>query len=187
MTAGSAGLAAGQRDGIAVVAGASGQLDFVQGPSNTFALTKFLPPVTVQVRDAFGNPVGANVKVTLAFDQKPANALLAGACARTNANGLATFPGLTVSKAAVGYTLVARSGTGTSLPSAGFTVYKATKFGVVVSGPTQVEAGTAVTVTVTALAGTVADPTYRGTVHFTSTAGAGRPAGRLHVHPGRPA
>jgi hypothetical protein len=171
VTAGAAGLTAGTRDSITVVAGVASQLGFVQGPSNTFALTKIQPPVTVQVQDAFGNAVGANVTVKLAFQEKPANALLGGGTAKTNANGLATFPAVTVSKAAQGYTLVAKAGVGTSAPSAGFTVYKATKFGVVVSGPTQVEAGTVVTVTVTALAGTVADPTYRGTVHFTSTAG----------------
>ena len=171
VTAGSTGLTAGTRDGIVVVAGTAAQLGFVQNPSNTFVATKPQPPVTVQVQDAFGNPVGANVVVKLSLGTNPPNALLAGNSAKTNASGLATFPGLTVSKAAEGYTLVAKAGVGASVPSTAFTVYRATKFGAVVSGPTQVEAGTVVTVTVTALAGTIADPSYRGTVHFTSTAG----------------
>ncbi|HVK14894.1 MAG TPA: hypothetical protein VM597_39515, partial [Gemmataceae bacterium] len=172
VTASATGLTAGSRDGITVTAGAASQIGFVQGPSNSFVTTSLLPPVTVQIRDAFGNAVGANVPVKLSLGANPTNALLSGTAAKTNALGLATFPAVKVSKAGVGYQLVATAGVGTSSPSAAFTIYKATKFGVVVSGPTLVQAGTAVTVTVTALAGTVADPTYRGTVRFTSTAGA---------------
>src|SRR5262249_40135673 len=81
----------------------------------------------------------------------------------------ATFTGVSVSKAGVGYTLVAKAGAAISTPSTPFTIYKATHFSV--SKPTAVQAGTAFTVTVVALdAFNHLDTTYLGTVHFTSTA-----------------
>jgi hypothetical protein len=171
VTVTSAGLADGQFGGVLVKPGAAAQAAFVGQPANTFVATPVKPPVTVRAFDAFGNPVAAGVKVLLSLSNNPTAAGLSGYGALTDATGLATFKALAVGKGGVGYTLVARAGTGVSAPSSTFTVYKATHFGLTLSvGPT-VQAGTAFTVTVTALDGLGhPDPTYVGTVHFTSTA-----------------
>jgi hypothetical protein len=167
----SAGLTDGQSGGVVVKPGVAAQLSFVGGPANTFINTPVKPPVTVRVFDAFDNPVGAGVKVLLGLANNPTLAGLSGKSALTDASGLATFKALTVSKGGVGYTLVARSGTGTSSPSPAFTVYKATHFKLTTSVVSPVVAGTSFTVTVTALDGlNHPDPTYVGTVHFSSTA-----------------
>jgi hypothetical protein len=164
------GVTSGQQGGILVKPGAAAQLAFVQQPTNTFAATAQKPAVTVQVRDAFDNPVAAGVPVMLALSSNPGAALLGGRSALTATGGLATFKALTVSKGGEGYALVAKAGTGTSTPSSPFTIYKATHFGLSVS-ETQFAAGTAIAVTVTALdALNQPDPSYAGTVHFSSTA-----------------
>jgi hypothetical protein len=164
---------------VVVKPGAAARAEIVQGPANTFVASPVKPAITVQVRDAFGNPVAAGVRTTLALANNPTGAALGGVAAYTTAGGIATFKAVTVSKPGAGYTLVARAGTGTSAPSAAFTVYSAVRFGLTVSAGTRVEAGTAFTVTVTALnALKQPDPTYVGTVRFTSTASplAGLPA-----------
>jgi FG-GAP-like repeat len=167
----STGLTSGRRDGIIVLPGAPGQFQIHDGPSNTFRNTKIVPSIRVQVRDAFGNAVGAKVLVKLAFGTNSVGAKLAGTRARTDATGMATFKAVRVNRAAQGFTLVATSGTGTSTASGPFTVYKARKFAVAITGPAEVTAGTVVTITVSALDGKIVDPTYVGTVHFKCTAG----------------
>ncbi|MGL4551118.1 MAG: FG-GAP repeat domain-containing protein, partial [Gemmataceae bacterium] len=165
LTASAAGLADGVQGGIVVRPGAAAGATVVS-TADTFALTAVRPAVTVRVVDAFGNPVGAGVRATLALGTNPSGAALAGAVALTGVGGIAAFPLLTVSRPGQGYTLVARAGTGTSVESAPFTVYAATRFAVSApAGP--VRAGEAITVTVTALdALNRPDPTYRGTVRF---------------------
>jgi hypothetical protein len=171
LTVSEASCTSGEKDGILVKPGAAAQLAFVGQPGNMFAATPLVPAVTVLVEDTFGNPVAAGVKVTLGIANNPGAAVLGGASAFTGSNGVATFTGLTVSKPGQGYTLVAHAGTGTSAPSTGFTVYSATHFGLSLSSGSQAQAGTSFTVTVTALdAGNHPDPTYVGTVHFSSTA-----------------
>ena len=171
VTVASSGLTSGQLSNITVKAGAAANAAFVQGPSNTFAATAIKPAITVQVTDSFGNAVKANVNVSLIFGTNPTGALLAGNLAVTNAAGLATFNAVTVNKGGQGYTLVAKSGSAISSPSAAFDVYKTTHFSMIVSAGTQVQSGVSFTITVTALtAQNVPDTTYLGTVHFTSSA-----------------
>ena len=170
MTVTSAGLTSGQTsNSIGVKPGAAAQAEFVQQPANAFVLTPVIPPVSVQVRDAFGNPVGAGVKTNLGLGVNPGGAILGGKSALTAANGVATFKALTLNKPGEGYTLLATAGTGTSSASSPFTVYRANHFGVSVS-TTQTEAGISFTLTVTALdASNQPDPTYAGTIHFGSS------------------
>jgi FG-GAP-like repeat len=150
-------------------AAVAGELAFVSQPADAFIATPVKPAVTVEVRDAFGNLVPAGVKVNLALGNNPGGAVLGGAAAYTGAGGLATFRNLTLSKKGQGYTLLARAGTGTSPPSSAFTIYAATHLGVTTS-TTQTVAGTSFSITVTALdASNQPDPTYAGTVRFTST------------------
>ncbi|HKA07005.1 MAG TPA: hypothetical protein VKD71_07080, partial [Gemmataceae bacterium] len=162
-------LTDGQQSGILVKPGIAAQLDFVQQPLNAFIATPVKPPVTVQVADAFGNLVGAGVKVTLALGTNPGGAFLGGASAFTNANGIATFKALAISKKGQGYTLVAHAGTGTGPSSSPFTVYGVTHFGLNLSS-SQAVAGSSLTTTVVALdAQNLPDSSYVGTVHFSST------------------
>jgi hypothetical protein len=161
----------GQQNGIQVRPAAAAQAAFVQQPADAFAVTPLQPAVTVQVQDAFGNLVAAGVPVVLHLSNNPSSAFLAWTVALTNNSGLATFRYLWVSKAGQDYTLVARAGSGTSAPSAAFTIYAATHFGLSLSVGGPVQAGTSFSVTVTALdALNHPDPTYVGTVHFSSTA-----------------
>jgi hypothetical protein len=169
LTVSATGCSDGLDNSILVKPGAAAQAAFVGQPANTFIATPINPAETVQVKDTFGNPVGAGVPVTLALSNNPTRAVLSGINALTNSSGLATFGTVAVSKAGVGYTLVAHSGTGTSAPSAAFTVYAASHFTVVASTTTS-QAGAAFTITVTALdASNHPDPTYVGTIHFSST------------------
>lgn len=68
------------------------------------------PRVTVDLVDSSGNLVTAsNVPVTIALGNNPAGASPGGSLTATTTNGVATFPDLTLDKAANGYTLVASS------------------------------------------------------------------------------
>jgi hypothetical protein len=169
LTVSSAALTDGVQSGILVKPGIAAQLNFVQQPANTFIATPVKQAITVQVTDAFGNLVGAGVKVTLALSNNPGGALLSGASVLTGANGIATFKALTLNKKGQGYVLVAHAGTGTSVPSTAFTVYGVTHFGLTLSSG-QTVAGDALTATVVALDSlNQPDPTYVGTIHFRST------------------
>jgi hypothetical protein len=170
LTVSAAGCTSGEQGGIQVKPGAAAQVAFASQPANTFAVTPIKPAVTVQIEDAFGNPVGAGVRAALALSNNPSRAVLAGATALTNSTGLATFTALTVSKPGQGYTLIAHAGSAITTASSPFTIYATTHFGLTVSS-NQVPSGTAFTVTVTALdAFGKPDPTYLGTIHFSSTA-----------------
>jgi hypothetical protein len=166
------GVSGGQSAGIVVKPAAAAAAAFVQAPGNALVSAAIQPVVTVQVTDAFGNPVGAGVKTKLSLATNPTAALLYGGLAYTNVSGVASFPALKVTKGGQGYTLVATAGAGASAPSSPFNIYATTHFKVTASA-TQVQAGTSFNITVTALSATnQTDAMYQGTVKFTSTAGA---------------
>jgi adhesin/invasin len=74
----------------------SSSLVFVQQPSNTPAGQVIAPPVTVQVRDAFGNPEQvAGIPVLLSLSSGTGT-LLGTVVQLTNATGLATFNDLRI-------------------------------------------------------------------------------------------
>jgi len=168
----STGLTGAQQSGIQVAAGEAVQLTFVNPPSNTFPNLVIPGGVTLQVRDQFDNPVpGGQAPVNLFLASNPSRARLIGIVSTyPDMNGLVSFTNLKVTKPGT-YTLVASSMNLTSPASDPFIVYRATHFRVkVTSAVTKPTAGNAVTITVTALdALNRPDPTYRGTVHFTST------------------
>src|SRR5262249_1491793 len=137
------------QNGILTAPGVPAQLFIVQQPTNSFASWAFNPVVTVRADDAYGNPIQSGAAITLGLASNPTNAAVKGTKTVVMSGGLATFTGVSVSKAGVGYTLVAKAGAAISTPSTPFTIYKATHFSV--SKPTAVQAGTAFTVTVVAL------------------------------------
>jgi len=114
------GIAAG-RDGnvwftngakIGVATLSSTEVDLVvtqQPPANVTAGSLF--GLTVQAVDGSGNLLSSfNGTVPVALANNPGGATLGGALTATASNGVATFAGFTLDKAASGYTLVASSG-----------------------------------------------------------------------------
>jgi hypothetical protein len=165
-----AGLTSVQSAPIQVSAAAAAKLTFVGTPADTFPNLAIPVPVTLQVQDQFDNPAGGGSQVNLSLASNPTNAKLKGVpFGFPDANGVVSFPLAKVTKPGT-YTLAASSA-GVSAVSDPFTVYAATHFKVkVTSAVPKPTAGDVVTVTVTALdAHNRPDPTYRGTVHFTST------------------
>jgi hypothetical protein len=168
----SSGLTGDQKSGITISPAVASTLEFVDEPVSTFRNFALPELITVQVKDAYGNPVAKSVPVTLSLQGNPGGATLKGiTTVLSDTTGKATFAGLKLTKSAAGYTLIANSSVGTSAPSDAFTVYAVTRFKVVASTK-KATAGGLFSVTVTALdAKGQPDPTYRGTVHFTSTDG----------------
>src|SRR5262245_9384897 len=167
----SAGLTGPQPAAIQVTAGAATKLAFVNQPVNTFRYAAIPAPVTLQIQDQFDNLVTGRSPITLSLASNHTRAMLGGVrVAFPDANGMVSFTKVWVTKPGT-YTLAASSGSGTSPESNSFTVYAATHFRVSVTSPVpKPTAGDTVTVTVTALdALNRPDPTYEGTIHFTST------------------
>ncbi len=110
VTASGGGLAAANQIEIFAV-GAPARLYFLTPPATSSAGAAFTPPVQVQVLDAFDNAVTTSTaSITLALGNNPGPGILSGAAAVATVGGVATFPALSVDRAAVGYTLVANSG-----------------------------------------------------------------------------
>jgi len=66
--------------------------------------------LTVTAEDSLGNPITSfNGTVTVGLENNPGVATLSGTLTATASNGVATFSGLSLTKAAVGYTLFASS------------------------------------------------------------------------------
>jgi hypothetical protein len=98
------------------------KLTFATAPLTTSAGTGFA--VTVAVQSASDVTLqSANVPVTLALAANPASGTLAGTTtATTNANGVASFTGLSINKSGTGYTLLASSLGLTSATSPAFNI-----------------------------------------------------------------
>lgn len=107
---------------FAVQPGSAASLVFSRQPAAGNAGVALAPAVLVEVRDGFGNLVpGATPVVTLALGANPAAATLGGNTA-TAAAGVASFGGLLLDRAGLGYTLVASAPGLTSATSAAFDV-----------------------------------------------------------------
>jgi streptogramin lyase len=90
----------------------------VQPPASVTAGSGF--GLTVTAEDGSGNPITSfNGTVTVALEDNPGGATLGGTLTATASNGVANFSGLTLTKAAAGYTLVVSSaGIGEGVTSA---------------------------------------------------------------------
>lgn len=112
--------------GVTVTQTAS-QLVFSVGPSATVAGEAVNPAMQVEVRDAAGTLVaGSRAAITLGFVANPGGTTLHGSTTVSAVGGIATFSGITIEKAAAGYTLSAGATALTSGTSATFTVSPAT-------------------------------------------------------------
>src|SRR5262249_15030490 len=97
-------------------AAVAAKLAFVQQPSNATAGSTITPPVTVAVRDAFGNTVTSNTSTVTLTLSSGADAGGGSTISAAAANGVATFSGLVINAAGT-YTLTASDGTLTSATS----------------------------------------------------------------------
>src|SRR6266545_971067 len=123
LVATASGLASGTSAGFDVTAAAPTKLGFTVQPTNAVAGSTLAPAVEVAIEDAFGNTVsGASGNITLALGTNPGAATLAGTLTQTTASGIATFPGLSLNKAGIGYTLTATASSLTTGTSAGFNI-----------------------------------------------------------------
>ena len=107
------------------VAGTSSHLAFVQQPTDTVAGVPITPAVTVQLQDGFGNNVStAGVSVTLQADPVGgrANGFTAQPVRSTDANGLATFTGLSIAQAGQ-FVLLAQATAVSTATSVPFTIH----------------------------------------------------------------
>jgi hypothetical protein len=97
------------------------QVAFTVQPSLTMAGSAITPSVQVAIEDQNGSVVtSSSAPVTLALS--PGSVALGGTTTVNAVNGVATFTGLTITKAGTGYTLLATSGSLTSATSTPFAV-----------------------------------------------------------------
>src|SRR5438132_611587 len=122
LTAGAAGLTQTSA-AFNVTAGAATQLAFTVPPTTTIAGAAITPAVQVTAQDAEGNTATAfGGSVTVAIGTNPGGGTLSGTTSSSAVNGVATFTGLNINRAGVGYTLtVSATGLGTA-PSPAFNV-----------------------------------------------------------------
>ena len=123
------------------------QIVFVVQPADVVAGTSFATPLRVEIRDAAGNIVtSVTGSVSLAVTTNPGAATLNGPTTVNAVAGVATFSGLSITKAASGYQLTASSGALTSSPSSPFSVTPGAAARLVFAGqpPNEVEANVAV-------------------------------------------
>src|SRR5207244_1717737 len=123
LTVSATGLGTAPSPAFNVTAGAATQLVFTVEPGATVAGAAITPPVQVTAQDAMGNTDPSFTgQVTVALGANPGNGALSGTTTVAAVAGVTTFPGLSIDRAAAGYTLTAGA---TGLPvatSAVFTV-----------------------------------------------------------------
>lgn len=111
LVATSAPLTSATSSAFNIVPGAASRLVFTQQPSDTtVAGVALAPVVTVAVRDASGNPVTSFTgEVSLRVSGGDATAPLLGTSKVNAVAGIATFPGLRLTRAGSNFTLVAEA------------------------------------------------------------------------------
>ena len=106
----SPGLTGATSAPFSVTAGAASKLGFVVQPGPVTAGAAIAPAVTVAVQDAAGSTLtGATNPISLAIGTNAGSGTLSGITTVAAVTGVATFSGLSIDKAAAGYTLAAAS------------------------------------------------------------------------------
>jgi len=146
LTAAATGLTGTTSSTFNIIAAGATQLAFTVQPTNTIAAQP-IANIQVTVQDANGNPITtgapATAQITLAIGNNAGpGGTLSGTAVATAVAGVATFAGLSIDKAGVGYTLSATSPGLTPATSGGFNIGAgaAAKLAFVVQ-PTTVAAG----------------------------------------------
>ena len=110
VTASGVGLVSAVSGSFDITSGVASQLAFTVQPSNAGAGVTMSPQVQVTVLDALGNTVTTAtdaITLTLATDPSGGTATVTGGGPVNAVNGVATFAGVSLDKAGVGYTVVA--------------------------------------------------------------------------------
>ena len=97
---------------------------FVQQPTSAASNATITPAVTVQLLDEDEHLVSndSSSSITVAIGTNPNSGVLSGTATATAVNGVATFSGLSIDKAGIGYTLHATSGLLTAADSTAFDI-----------------------------------------------------------------
>ncbi len=123
LTASATGLTGATSSAFTITPRAAAQLVFSVQPSNAVANAAITPAVQVTARDSLGNTATAFTgTVTLAIAANPGNGALDGDSTINAVAGVATFPGLNIDEAGVGYTLTANAAGVTDTTSNAFTI-----------------------------------------------------------------
>ncbi len=128
LVASASGLTSAESVSLAVTVGPATKLVFNAQPGTSTAAQPFPTQPTVAITDAGGNIVTSGASstrtVTLALGANPGGGVLTctGGLSKVAVAGIATFAGCAISKAGVGYTLVASSSGLTSATSLPFNV-----------------------------------------------------------------
>ena len=153
------------------------QLSIVQQPSNTQAGATIAPAVSVQMRDGFNALVPSFTgAVTVVIGSNPGSAALSGTATVNAVAGVATFSGLSINKAATGYTLVASASGASDAASNTFNITPAAPAALaIISGNAQTgAAGSALAQPIVAkLTDSFGNPVAAATVTFTVASGGG--------------
>lgn len=119
-------LGQGQPGNAVLTVGASlpeNRLAFTTQPTNATAGAALSPAIQVEVRDAGNNLVtNSRSPVTLSFATNAGGGTLSGTVTVNAVRGIASFSGISINKAATGYTLQASSGTLTAATSSAFNI-----------------------------------------------------------------
>ena len=146
LTASANGLTGTTSTSFNITVGPAVKVGFLVPPSNTVPGQPISPDIQVEVRDLGGNRVtSSGATVSLAIGSNPGSGTLGGTTSHAAANGLATFPGISINNAGSGYTLVASAAGLTSATSPAFdiSVGSATKLGFFLQ-PSATAGGTAI-------------------------------------------
>jgi len=165
---------------------AATHLGFLQPPVTTVAGSIISPPIKVQVLDAFENQTADSKDISLLFGNNPGGSGFSGTSLITATSGLATFPNISIAKAAPGYTFTASVLNFGSVTSPPFDIVPgpAVKF-VVINQPGNTVAGvpiaTALSVQLQDAKGNLTTSTANVTVDFATNAGGGTLSGTTTV------
>ncbi len=111
IAASASGVAGAVSASFNITGGVVAQLVFTAQPTNTTVPAAISPAITVTAKDVLNNVITTfTSNVTLSFGANPGGSTLGGTVTVAAVAGVATFNGITVNKAGVGYTLVASSG-----------------------------------------------------------------------------
>ena len=103
--------------------GAADHFAFTQQPTNAVAGAAITPDITVAALDAHGNVATAFTgSITLTIANNAGGGVISGTTTVPAANGVASFPGVSINKAGTGYTLTASNTGPTPATSAAFNI-----------------------------------------------------------------
>jgi hypothetical protein len=187
LTATSSGLTSGTSASFTINPGTATKVVFLVQPSNAVSAATLTPSPQVEIQDVNSNRVtGSTAMVTLAIVPNAGGAVLSGTVTVAATAGVATFPGLSIDKAANGYTLNATSGSLTLATSTAFNITPgpAAKLAFTVN-PSNAVAGAAISpavqVTVQDAQGNTVSSTASIVMAFDNNAGGGSLTGTLTV------